>query len=242
MGARRETMEQVLKHLKSVGFRPETIVDVGVAYGTPGLYGIFNNVRYLLVDPLKEYIPVMEKICKEYHGDWVLCAAGAKEGEISLNVHPDLSGSSIYKESEGVHVDGEPRTVPMHQLHNLLNAGGFKGPILLKIDVQGAELDVIAGASKRLSEIEVIILEVSMFSFYKDTPQFAEVVAMMLNMGYVAYDIFGGNNRILDNALGQLDICFVKKEGMFRTTHHYATRAQRREFTQKRVQQLNPSR
>jgi FkbM family methyltransferase len=240
MSTRRQTMKQVLMHLKSMGFTPATLVDVGVAYGTPGFYGIFDNVRYLLVDPLQEYIPVMEKICSEQKGQWVLAAAGPEEGKIIMNVHTDLSGSSAYSESEGAHVDGEPRIVPMHRLDILLREGGFEGPMLVKLDVQGAELDVLAGAMEALPEMEVIIMEVSMFSFYKDTPQFAQVVAYMLELGYVAYDIFGGNNRLLDDALGQVDICFVKENGMFRKTHHYASAKQREEFTEKRVRHLNP--
>lgn len=241
MSKRRQTLEDVLHHLKSVGFLPATLVDVGVAYGTPGFYDVFDNVRYLLVDPLKEYVPVMEKICARYPGNWILCAAGHEDGEITINVHPDLSGSSVYKESEGPHVDGEPRVVTMRRLDGLLAEGGFKGPILLKLDVQGAELDVLAGTTGALPEVEVIVMEVSLFSFYKDTPQFAEVIARMQELGYVTYDIFGGNNRILDNALGQVDICFVKEEGPFRRTHHYASRQQRVEFTRQRVKHLNPS-
>ena len=240
MTARRQTMAEVLNHLESVGFRPATMVDVGVAYGTPGFYGVFEDVRYLLVDPLEEYVPVMENICEKYHGQWKLCAAGPEKGEITMNVHPDLSGSSVHKESEGPHVDGVPRQVPMHRLDTLLAEGEFKGPILLKLDVQGSELDVLAGATNALPDMEVIIMEVSLFSFYKDTPQFAEMVARMLKLGYVVYDLFGGNNRLLDNALGQVDICFVKENGIFRATHHYTTREQREEFTRKRVKHLNP--
>ena len=240
MSKRRHTMAEVLEHIKSVGFRPETMIDVGVAYGTPGFYGVFEDARYLLVDPLEEYRSVMEKLCEQYPGEYHLCLAGPEEGEATLNVHPDLSGSSMYKESEGAHVDGEPRTLPMRRLDGLLQSAGYSGPMLLKMDVQGAELDVLAGASAALPQIEVIIMEVSLFSFYADTPQFAEVVAHMLRLGYVVYDIFGGNNRLMDDALGQIDLCFVKEGGMFRQTHHYATREQREQFTQARVSSLNP--
>lgn len=233
-------MAEVLNHIKSLGFEPSTMVDVGVAYGTPGFYDIFENTRYLLVEPLEEYLPVMKKICSDFPGQWVCCAAGKKEGKVTLNVHPDLSGSSIYKESEGAHVDGIERQIPMHRLDTLLMKRRFKGPMLLKLDVQGAELEVLDGATEILPEIEIIIMEVSLFSFYKSTPQFAEIVARMLDLGYVVYDIFGGNNRLLDNALGQVDICFVKEDGFFRKTHHYATQEQRRKFTKMRVTHLNP--
>ena len=39
------------------------------------------------------------------------------------------------------------------------------GPYLLKIDVQGAELDVLEGAQNLLKDTEAVVLEVSMFGF-----------------------------------------------------------------------------
>lgn len=240
MSERRQTMEQVMKHMKTVGFCPSTLVDVGVAYGTPGFYGIFDKVRYLLVDPIEEYSSIMEDICSKFPGEWHLVAAGPQNGEIEMNVHPDLSGSSIYKESEGRHVDGIPRTVPMRRLDSLLAAGGFSGPMIVKLDVQGAELEVLEGASLVLSDVEAILMEVSMFSFYVGSPQFAEVVCKMAEMGYVVYDIFAGCNRPLDNALGQVDVCFVREGGFFRQTHDYATLKQREEITPRRMGHLNP--
>jgi 16S rRNA G527 N7-methylase RsmG len=58
----RKTLKEILSHVKRLGFKPKTIIDVGVAYGTPGLYGVFDDVKYLLVDPLREYETVMQDI------------------------------------------------------------------------------------------------------------------------------------------------------------------------------------
>ena len=53
-----------------------------------------------------------------------------------------------------------------------------------------------------------------------------DVVAYMKNLGFVVYDIFGEDYRPLDGALGQIDIAFVKENGIFRTDHAYATAEQ----------------
>lgn len=99
---------------------------------------------------------------------------------------------------------------------------------MIKVDVQGAELDVLEGAQQALSEAEVIVLEVSLFEFMKGAPQFFDVVSYMKKHGFVAYDIIHGWNRPLDNALGQVDIFFVKENGMFRKDHSYSTTEQMR--------------
>lgn len=83
-------------------------------------------------------------------------------------------------------------------------------------------MDALDGAQKALADTEVIVLEVSLFQFMKNAPEFYDVVAYMKKCGFVAYDIIHGWNRPLDNALGQVDIFFVKEQGMFRKSHSYA--------------------
>jgi len=53
----------------------------------------------------------------------------------------------------------------------------------------------------------------------------------MKDRGFVVYDIFGGHNRPLDGALGQIDMAFVKENWQFRKSHFYATREQREHLT-----------
>jgi hypothetical protein len=48
-----------------------------------------------------------------------------------------------------------------------------------------------------------------------------EVLAFMAERDFFPYDVFGGYNRPLDNALAQLDIAFVKREGPFRCDHRF---------------------
>lgn len=91
----RHYMFEVLEHLKRMSFYPSTVIDVGVAYGTNDLYEKFPRAHHLLVEPLEEYKSVLDKIAKKYNAEYELAAAGAKEGVLEINVHPDLSGSSL---------------------------------------------------------------------------------------------------------------------------------------------------
>lgn len=220
----RTTIGESYSLVRGLGFSPKTIVDVGVATGTEILYGSFPDSYILLIEPLKEFEPDLKEILKRYDGSYLLAAAGSSTGQVQINVHKDhLDGSSLFKESMGIEADGYERTVPMFRVDDILNDKQINGPYLIKIDVQGAELEVLEGCKSALLQTEVIVLEVSMFAFMKGAPQFYDVVKYMKDHGFVAYDIILGWNRPLDNALGQIDIVFVQENGMFRRDHSYST-------------------
>ena len=241
-------MADVLANVARLGFTPSVVIDVGVAKGTPALYNTFPDSYHLLIEPLEEFEEDIRSILKKYKGSYVIAAASSETGNIEINVHTDhLDGSSFYKETMGNEFDGVPRTVQTVRIDDLVKDRGQrtedrgrraeergrrseghmkKGPYLIKVDVQGAELDVLGGAIETLNETELVILEVSMFEFMLNSPQFYDVVAYMKNLGFVVYDIFGEHYRPLDGALGQIDIAFVKENGRFRREHSYATSEQ----------------
>ncbi len=107
----RNNLDEAIDHLKKFNFTPKTIIDVG-AYGTKGLYGKYKNVHYLLVEPLREYEKSCQNLIKKYGSEYILAAASDSVGQIKINVHPDLSGSSLFNESEGPMLAGNHALSP----------------------------------------------------------------------------------------------------------------------------------
>lgn len=226
----RKTMSGSLKHILELGFTPQAIIDVGVADGTPALYENFPNTKYLLIEPLKEYEEAIKDISRRLKSEYIIAAAGAKPGKVIINVHRDLVSTSVYKETEGSHVDGIPREVSVVTIDDLSKERNLIGPYLIKVDVQGAELEVLDGAKRVLEDTEVIILEVQLFQFFIKGPQFYDYINYMKRYGFVVYDIVDGYYRPLDGALAAVDILFVKENGQFRRLHSFATRRQSEEL------------
>ena len=220
----RTTIRQSYSLIREQGFNPQTVIDVGVASGTMELYSVFPDSYFLLIEPLKEFESDLKSILKRYRGSYILAAAGSSSGHVTFNVHDNhLGGSSLYKETMGPQADGHEVTVPMIRIDDIVKDKQLARPYLIKADVQGAELDMLDGAQQAMVEAEVIVLEVFLFEFMKGAPQFFDVVFYMKNRGFVAYDIILEWNRPLDNALGQIEIVFVKDKGMFRKDHSYST-------------------
>jgi hypothetical protein len=97
---------------------------------------------------------------------------------------------------------------------------------VLKVDVEGAELQVLEGAGATLEQTELVLLEVSFFRFVPGGAELADVVAWMRAHGWSPYDVYNGHTRPLDGALAQVDMAFARDDGPLRADHRYATDAQ----------------
>lgn len=227
---RRTTLTEVVTHVSRLGFRPKTVIDVGVATGTYELYKTFPYSKHLLIEPLREFEIDLKNISSKYGAEYIIAAAGDRSGAMKINIHSDLLGSSVYKEADGSYVDGISRNVQVVAIDTLCRDRRLSGPYLIKVDVQGAERLVLDGARRVLKKTEVVILEVHFFQFYINGPQFFDIISFMKRCGFVAYDIFGGYNRPLDYALASVDMVFVKENGMFRRSNLFAPRQLRKKL------------
>ena len=158
---------QFFDWLSKTKFEPATIVDIGVATDTEELYYWYPNSQYIFVEPLKEFELSLQNLVRRYNGNYILAAAGSFNGNIEIQVSADLGGSSIFEHSQ---VDDEKikevldsppmikRIVPVYTLDTIWEGFEGKGPALLKIDVQGGELEVLKGATNCIQNFEIIIL------------------------------------------------------------------------------------
>jgi FkbM family methyltransferase len=222
--------EGSLRRLAAAGIEPRSVLDVGAALGdwSRACAAVFPAAQYLLVEPLAEFRPSLDAAAASIGSAVVVEAAvAAAAGARTINVHPDLVGSSLLREREGEHVDGVPRSVTVMTVDDLVGVHGLEPPFLLKVDVQGAERDVIAGASTTLPAAAAVICEVSFFGFYFEGTPFEELIATMRDGGFVVYDIANLARRPLDGALSQADVLFVPEGSPARREHVYAAPHQR---------------
>ena len=223
------TFEEFVQNLRQLGLEFRTVIDVGVARGTPGLYKVLPEAVYHLVEPSPDARPHVERLLREINGDYHAVAAGAEDGAVAFFNHDDISGSSLYAQVEGEALDGQRIEVPMRRLDSLLPCDMAR-PVLLKVDTQGHELAVIEGARELLPTIDAVILETSMMEFRTGIPIFHEVIAAMAARGFVVYDLLEGHERLLDGALAQVDVAFVPKMCSLRADKRFFSNEQLQEY------------
>ena len=205
-----------MEFLKSFIDTPAWIIDIGAADGTPGLTETFpmDTYKHLLVDPAPNFSTYL-KDCKEKYPETVFtencfCGDGATK-TIELNVNETGYRSSRYVETQ------KKITVPVKTLDEMAAAYEITGPVILKIDVEGAELDVLRGGPETLKKCDVVILETWINShFTTGAVSFADLVAFMKESGFVVFDFFGGHTH-KSGVLRQVDTVFVKEDSRYRT-------------------------
>lgn len=206
-----------LKRFRALGFIPKTVIDVGVATGTPELYRNFPEAYYILVDPLHESRPYMEKLVKTLPGggEFHQVALGEENGEVSIEVRPDIGSSTIF-EQVGGRISNKQYMVPMLRFDTLFQGREFLRPCLCKIDVQGAELLVLRGMGDMIKSIDMFIVEVHFIETLRGCPEIFDVLAYANEKTFVLLDIIGIYRRPLDNLAAQADIVLVPADSFLR--------------------------
>jgi len=110
------------------------------------------------------------------------------------------------------------KSLPMRTLDSVVqDAARGASSILLKLDVQGYELEVLRGATATLEASTVLVLELSLLPYNRGAPLMPEVIAYLDQRGFTPYDLAGTVRRYEDAALFQMDMVFVRKQHALRS-------------------------
>ena len=216
------TMWGSIENLKRNGFVPGSIIDVGAYVGewTRGVRMIYPECRSLMVEANPDRASTLQAVAETLAGGvGVRMALLGAEVRESVPFYVIGTGSSVFPEQTSFRKT--PVSLPMLTLDRVAADARLESPILLKMDVQGYELEVLRGGLNVLEETEVVLLEISLMEYNQGAPLFAEVVEFLNSRGFALYDICGQHRRETDGALFQLDVIFVKKNSALRSRKRF---------------------
>jgi FkbM family methyltransferase len=193
---------------RTAGLHPKTVIDVGASDGrwSSECMRVFPDANYCLFDALPDHASDLKQFAARHRNvKFWSGALGRESGTADLNTHGHQS--SFLKSSE---FSGRANKVEVRSLDSFISDMSIQAPAILKADVQGFELEVLAGATKCLERVELALLEVSFRRLYDNAPLADEVVCRMRNAGFRIYDISNYAQRPLDGALAQADLAFAR--------------------------------
>jgi FkbM family methyltransferase len=137
------------------------------------------------------------------------CAVGSQQTELLLNLGETSAQNSILQE-KGKNSQGSI-TVPVKTLDAIYNTQ-LSGITLLKIDVQGYELEVLKGAKNLLSEITFILLEISLADLFVGGVEIDVIWQFMKNNGYKYHSVIDQYRDPQTQRILQMDVIFERKD------------------------------
>jgi FkbM family methyltransferase len=203
--------------LATWGYRPAAIIDVGAYRGQWSLKArrIFGTIPTLMIEAQEGLLSNLEEIAASNENLLVTHALlGARDGQL-VRFFEMGTGSSMFPETSNA-----PRTADRQLTQSLdqvvARRLGAVTNCFMKIDVQGAELEVLAGGHSVLSGCSLVQLELAMLQYNEGAPLLPEVVEWMARHDWLPIEV-SGFSRPRDR-LVQIDMLFAPTNSELRPT------------------------
>lgn len=194
-----------LNYYKNQGVEFKNVLDIGAYEGQ--WFSLFKSVypeaQVTMIEANHEKESILQRM-----GNYRI----ALLGEID-NVEVDYykcatatqTGNGIYPENTN-HTFGveKRRTITLPTL-----LGSNNGFDLIKMDVQGSELNIIKGALPIIKNTKYLLLELQTLTYNRGAPQIEEVISYLYGLNFGFIDLF--DLAYIDNNLVQVDAFFVNR-------------------------------
>jgi FkbM family methyltransferase len=169
-------------------------------------------------EPLgSEYAALAEKAANVPGWRTFPCALGSSNGEAEIGVAGNSYSSSLLpftKSFTELRPDASPvrsELIQVRRLDDVIREEGLaiEGPILLKLDVQGFELNVLRGAENFLKRVRLIQTEMALVPSYENSPDFFEVKKFLSERGFVLVHLIEGHSNHLTGEIREVDGIFA---------------------------------
>ncbi len=220
-------MPESMQLLRDRGFVPTVVIDGGANRGTwTGMARrVFPEARFHLIEPQPVCVEVLHRLAA---------------GDPSLVVHPcaiTLPGVSRVSLAGDTAVGGTGVAVvpagsgwtpeievPAATLDDLIADDVTPADrVLLKLDLEGHEMQALEGASRVLPAVEVLLTEVQIYPINDNGgPTFADLLNRAGEHGFELHDIACLGARARDQRLCMADVILVRRDSSLATDRSWA--------------------
>lgn len=192
-------------------FTPKAILDIGANVGQ--FYNeskqIFPDSYYFLIEGNDK----CEEALKALNVDYSISLMSDKVKYVNFytrTYEERCTGNSIYREKTSFFDDNQItiETKQTTTLNLLFDNIQFD---LIKIDVQGSEIDIINGGVNIIKNSKGVLLEVSLVEYNENAPTKEFVYDFMEKLGFYPAENIGDINHPITYELIQQDILFINK-------------------------------
>lgn len=209
----------VFAALKDSGIKLDTIYDIGAHKGTWSTEvkeKALPNAEFFLFEANPVWREDLERSGFRY---FLTCLSSPGRTEVEF-VCPPTSGATYYRENTDWQDGIEPTRMPCETIDAAVARLGIPPPDAVKLDTQGSELDILAGASIVFENANVIQTEAPLFPYNIGAPKISDYLDFMRERSFFPCAMTNGS--VLEGVLVQVDLLFMRrdvKERFFPTQH-----------------------
>ena len=173
-----------VNYLNSLDINPKVIYDIGacVLHWSRHAKAKWPNADYYLLDAAKSVEPFLDN-----SGDSWAIEVLSNENDKEIIFYEDSEnpgGNSYYLETTGAFTEQHATIRKTITLDTLVKQKNWPKPDLIKMDVQGAEIDILMGALETIKQCKDVILEAQHVDYNKGAPKVDRVIKFMEYLGF----------------------------------------------------------
>lgn len=170
---------------------PRVIFDIGacVLHWTREAVNIWPGAQFFAFEAMPESAMIFEHFGVPYSIGLLSDTDGKEITFYQNTTHP--GGNSYYKENSQINQNADQyfneeteKKMLSVTLDTLVQQNNYPQPDLIKMDVQGAEMDILKGATKTLEKCSDLILELQKVEYNKGAPLREEVIEYLKQLGF----------------------------------------------------------
>lgn len=211
-----------LRQMKSFGFSPLQVLDVGAFQGhwAQACLETFPESHITCIEPQDQAQKHLLKLAHKYKNIQIIQTLLGGRLNSCVPFREQGSGSSVLLSASGVST-----TKPMTTIDELIHEGRCAPLDLIKLDVQGYEIEVLEGWTQGFEKCQVIQCEMSLLPLVEDAPLLHEVIAYLYQRNFVMSDITEVIRAPSDGAVWQIDALFCREDSPLRAERVWRKKA-----------------
>ena len=202
----RRKMARAIAILQDSGFPIEMVYDIGANKGkwTRDMSKTLPRANFVMFEANESHQDNLKKRKFPY---FIEVLSNVEEEKKFFSIGG--TGDSLYLENTKYYTENNYKLVKTRTLDSVIEANNLAKPNFIKIDVQGAELDILEGAKNSLDQCNLIYMECPILEYNIQAPTFNEYIKFMSNIDFIPLQIL--EQHLIEGELVQFDIIFIRR-------------------------------